>query len=105
MFPQQGRRFLGGVSQPDVTGCLGFGIAAIPSASRSASAFWLVRAGAEAERRERDRRAEAARQQEEEQRRQAEEDRKLLESMPPQVGRGWKRPGARHRSERSASSR
>jgi len=44
MFPQQGRRFLGGVSQPGVTSCLGFGIAATPSASRSASAFWLVRA-------------------------------------------------------------
>jgi len=44
---------------------------------------------AEAERRERDRRAEAARQQEEEeQRRQAEEDRKLLENMPPQVRAG-----------------
>ena len=44
------------------------------------------RAGAE--RRERGRQAEAIRQQAEEQRRQAGEDRKLLESMPPQVRAG-----------------
>ncbi len=43
---------------------------------------------ADAEQRERDRRAEAARQQQEEKRQQAEEDRKLLESMPPQVRAG-----------------
>jgi hypothetical protein len=45
-------------------------------------------AWAAAEERERDRQAEAARQQPEEQRRKAGEDRKLLESMPPQVRAG-----------------
>jgi hypothetical protein len=43
---------------------------------------------ADAERRERDQQAEAARKQQEEKRRHAEEDRKLLESMPPQVRAG-----------------
>ena len=43
---------------------------------------------ADAEQRERDRQAEAPRQQQDEQRRKAEEDRKLLESTPPQVRAG-----------------
>ena len=43
---------------------------------------------ADAERRERGRQAEAIRQQAEEKRRKADEDRKLLESMPPQVRAG-----------------
>ena len=43
---------------------------------------------ADAEQRERGRQAEAVRQQREEQRRRAEGDRKLLESMPPQVRAG-----------------
>jgi hypothetical protein len=43
---------------------------------------------ADAEQRERDREAEAARQQQEEKRQKADEDRKLLESMPPQVRAG-----------------
>jgi hypothetical protein len=62
---------------------------------------------AEAEQRERDRQADAIRQQEEEKkkRRTAEADRKLLESMPPQVRAGWRRPGGRRRSGRGVSSR
>jgi len=57
---------------------------------------------ADAGRRERGRQAEAIRQQAEEQRRKAGEDRKLLESMPPQVRAGVE-AARRAEGERAAS--